>query len=204
MVRITKQALIETLDAVLQQQFFTNDGQILDRGKKESIKITGTRFTYIRIRNTIIDGFHFILGERMDKFIEYLSEKFQVPSDVFSKKLNELEKQMIKVDTRMKFMMIISAMREYWQDFAYQQVINELLQILNNIGSEVEIPSVEILKELISEKFASIFSLLVNLYVLKEMGKLAGTSPKIDDMCYQIMDHLASEIMVKIIEKDFI
>ncbi|MFX0101764.1 MAG: hypothetical protein ACFFCS_19525 [Candidatus Hodarchaeota archaeon] len=197
---MTKEQLTEALDAVLQQQFLSSDGSILNRTKRESVKIPGTKITYIRIRNAIMSGFHFILGERMDKFTEYLSTKFQVPENIFDEKLASLGDMGRSIDKRMKFIMIISAMREYWQDFAYQKVLEDLKNVIINISGEPEAVSTGDINAIVSSQFGSDFSMLVNIYVLKEMGRLAGNPVKTDDAWYQMIDKLATEVLVKVME----
>ena len=196
MPRLTKNDLIETLDAVLQQQFISSDGKIYDRQKRESINIPGTKFTYIRIKNAIVDGFQFILGGRMDQFLLYLSKKFKVPRNLFEDKLSIIEQQGIPVDTRMQFMMIISAIREYWQDIAYKKVLEDLTMFIKRINENLIIQLDEV-QELVSSNFESDYSMLVNIYVLNEMGKLAGTPLKSQEAWFRIMDKLAAEIALK-------
>ncbi|MHA1792476.1 MAG: hypothetical protein ACTSVI_07515 [Promethearchaeota archaeon] len=202
MTRITKEMLEETVDAVLQQQFISDDGSILNRKKNQAIKITGTRVTYIRVRNLIMDGMRYILGERMDKFVDYLSSKFQVPKNVFDEKMAALGDQVYSMDIKMKFFMIISALREFWQDTARNEIIKELKKLIENISEGRAMPTLKEVNEILSTSFSSDFSMLINIRLLQILGKLARINIQPDEYCYEIMDKLAVEIMLKLIEGD--
>ncbi|MHA1998441.1 MAG: hypothetical protein ACTSU9_10000 [Promethearchaeota archaeon] len=188
---------METLDAVLQQQLLSSDGLLLDRQKRKEVKISNIKLLYIRVKNAIVDGFHFILGERMDKFIDYLSSKFGIPVEFFSKKLEEIHGQGISIDKRMEFMMIISTMREYWQDHAYSQVIKEISEIVETLSNGQQFIPYDELNALLSSKFGPGFSLMVNIYVLKEMGSIVGVPVKGDDRAwYELLDKISAEVLL--------
>lgn len=192
--RLTKDMLVEVLDAILQQQFISGDGCILDRRKKAAVHIQGTKFTYIRIRNAIVDGIHLVLGLTMDKFIAYLSSKFKVPVEMLDEKIKSMTMQGMNPDIKTQFFMIISAMRDYWQDLASKKVLDELLSILGRITNREQDVSPGRVHELVSTKFNSTYSLLENIYVLREMGRLAGTTLDADRTWHELMDRLAAEI----------
>jgi len=191
--------LAEALDVVLSQQFISENFTILNRQKKESIRIPGTKFTYLRVKNAILDGVKLVLSEQMDKFIEYLSIKFKVPRKAFDDKLASFgEQQILVMDNRMKFTMIIATLREYWQDIAYKQVIDEIRKTIYSNNLTPEPPTSEQVNKIVSEHFGPDFSMMVNLMVLKEMGRLAGTPLQYEDEWFKLMDGIASEVALKI------
>lgn len=182
MPTITKELLSEALDLVLQQQFISDSGALLNRTKKEAINIPGTKFTYVRIKNVIMEGAQYVISEQFDKFKEFLSNRFQVPVSKFNDKLAALGvQQLLLIDTRMKFIMIVSTLRECWQDQAYQKVLGDICRIIANMNLDIVPPSTKEVNMILSTHFGPDFSMMVNIYVLKEMGQLVGTSLKIDD-----------------------
>nr|MDO8088571.1 hypothetical protein [Candidatus Sigynarchaeum springense]MDO8115691.1 hypothetical protein [Candidatus Sigynarchaeota archaeon] len=199
MTVLTREMLAEALDVVLSQQFISENFTILNRQKKESIRIPGTKFTYLRVKNAILDGVKLVLSEQMDKFIEYLSIKFKVPRKAFDDKLASFgEQQILVMDNRMKFTMIIATLREYWQDIAYKQVIDEIRKTIYSNNLTPEPPTSEQVNKIVSEHFGPDFSMMVNLMVLKEMGRLAGTPLQYEDEWFKLMDGIASEVALKI------
>nr|MDO8109149.1 hypothetical protein [Candidatus Sigynarchaeota archaeon] len=200
MPAFTKELLSETLDLVLQQQFISDTGGILNRTKKESFNIPGTKFTYVRIKNAILEGAQYVLSEQIDKFIEFLAGKFRVPRKVFDDKLASLGDQLLMMDMRMKLVMILSTLREYWQDIAYQKVIEEICHAIAFMGLDINPPTAAEVKQIVSTDFGPDYSMLVNIYVLMEMGKLAGTLLKADDAWFEMMDRLAAEVVTKLSE----
>lgn len=199
MPTITKELLSEALDLVLQQQFISDSGALLNRTKKEAINIPGTKFTYVRIKNVIMEGAQYVISEQFDKFKEFLSNRFQVPVSKFNDKLAALGvQQLLLIDTRMKFIMIVSTLRECWQDQAYQKVLGDICRIIANMNLDIVPPSTKEVNMILSTHFGPDFSMMVNIYVLKEMGQLVGTSLKIDDAWYEMADRLATEVVAKL------
>ncbi|NMC06900.1 MAG: hypothetical protein GYA24_16900 [Candidatus Lokiarchaeota archaeon] len=196
---LTREMLAEALDVVLSQQFISDSFTILNRQKKEDIRIPGTKFTYLRIKNAILDGAKLVISEQLDKFIDFLSAKFEVPRKAFDDKLASFgEQQLVLMDNRMKFTMVIAALREYWQDVAYKQVLDEIRKTIYMMNMTAGPPAVEQINKIVSEKFGSDFSMMVNIYVLKEMGRLAGTPLQYEDAWFQMLDRISSEIILKL------
>ncbi len=201
MTVLTREMLAEALDVALSQQFISDNFTILNRQKKESVRIPGTKFTYLRVKNAILEGVKFVLSEQMDKFIDYLATKFKVPRKAFDDKLASFgEQQLLMMDNRMKFTMIIATLREYWQDVAYKQVIDEIRNTISSNNLTPEPPTTDQINKIVSEDFGPDFSMMVNLMVLKEMGRLAGTPLQYEDAWFQLMDSIASEVALKIME----
>ncbi|MEX2758163.1 MAG: hypothetical protein Q6365_022505 [Candidatus Sigynarchaeota archaeon] len=199
MTVLTREMLAESLDIVLSQQFISDDFTILNRQKKESIRIPGTKFTYLRVKNAILEGVKLVLSEQMDKFIDYLSTKFKVPRKAFDDKFASFgEQQLLMMDNRMKFTMIIATLREFWQDVAYKQVIDEIRRTIYSNNLTPEPPTSDQVNKIVSEHFGPDFSMMVNLMVLKEMGRLAGTPLQYEDAWFRLMDSMASEVALKI------
>jgi len=197
MPRITKEILAEALDLVLQQQFISDSGTLLNRTKKESFSIPGIKLTYVRIRNTIMEGTQYVISEQLDKFMQFLGDKFRVPVAKFNEKFTAMGEQQAMLDTRMKFIMIVSTLREHWQDTAYQEALGEICRIIDNMNLGIVPPTTKDVNAIVSANFGSDFSMVVNLYVLMEMANIAGTPLKIDDAWYEMMDRLASEVVAK-------
>jgi hypothetical protein len=198
MPTITKQLLSETLDLVLQQQFISDSGALLNRTKKEAINIPGTKFTYVRIKNVIMEGAQYVISEQFGKFMEFLSTRFQVPITKLNDKFTAMgEQQLLLMDTRMKFIIIVSTLRECWQDQAYQKVLGDICRIIANMNLDIVPPSTKEVNTILSTYFGPDFSMMVNLYVLKEMGQLVATTLKIDDAWYEMVDRLATEVVTK-------
>ncbi|MBN2153315.1 MAG: hypothetical protein JW839_17815 [Candidatus Lokiarchaeota archaeon] len=199
MTLLTRGMLAEALDAVLSQQFISDDFTILNRQKKESVRIPGTKFTYLRVKNAILEGVQYVLSEQMDKYIEYLSAKFKVPRKAFDDKLASFgEQQLLVMDNRMKFTMVIATLREFWQDVAYKQVLDEIRKTVYAMNMTAEPPTVDQINRIVSADFGPDFSMMVNIYVLKEMGRLAGTPLQYEDAWFHLMDGIASEVVLKI------
>ncbi|MEX2682755.1 MAG: hypothetical protein Q6373_014285 [Candidatus Sigynarchaeota archaeon] len=59
-------------------------------------------------------------------------------------------------------------------------------------------PTADQVNKIVSEHFAPGFSMMVNLMVLKEMGRLAGTPLQYEDAWFRLMDGMASEVALKI------
>ncbi|HME52935.1 MAG TPA: hypothetical protein VKM55_12010 [Candidatus Lokiarchaeia archaeon] len=197
MPRITKELLTEALDLVLQQQFISDSGALVNRTKKESFSIPGTKLTYVRIKNAIMEGIQYVISEQFDRFMEFLGTKFQVPVAKLNEKFTAMGDQQAMLDTRMKFIMIVSTLREYWQDLAYQQVLGDICRIIANMNLDIVPPSTKEVNTILSTHFGPDFSMMVNLHVLKEMGQAVGTPLKIDDAWYEMMDRLAAEVAAK-------
>jgi hypothetical protein len=199
MTVLTRGMIAEVLDVVLSQQFISESFTILNRQKKESVRIPGTKFTYLRIKNAILDGVQYLLSEQMDKFIAFLSAKFQVPRKAFDEKLASFgEQQLMMMDDRMKLTMVLATLREFWQDVAYKQVLDEIRKTIYSMNMTAEPPTVEQVNRIVSADFGPDFSMMVNIYVLKEMGRLAGTPLQYEDAWFQMMDRIASEVVLKI------
>lgn len=196
---LTREMLAEALDVVLSQQFISESFTILNRQKKEAIRIPGTKFTYLRIKNAILEGIKFVLSEQMDKFIDFLSAKFKVPRKAFDDKLASFgEQQLLIMDNRMRFTMVIATLREFWQDVAYKQVLDEIRKTIYLMNMTANPPTTEQINKIVSAEFGPDFSMMVNIYVLKEMGRLAGTPLQYEEAWFQMMDRIASEIIMKI------
>jgi hypothetical protein len=202
MPRITKEILAEALDLVLQQQFISDSGSLLNRTKKESFSIPGIKLTYVRIRNTIMEGTQYIISEQLDKFMQFLGDKFHVPVAKFNEKFTAMGEQQAMLDTRMKFIMIISTLREHWQDTAYQEALGEICRIIANMNLGIVPPTTKDVNMIVSANFGPDFSMMVNIYVLMEMANIAGTPLKIDDAWYEMLDRLATEVVAKILGND--
>ncbi len=199
MTILTREMLAEALDAVLSQQFISDNFTILNRQKKESIRIPGTKFTYLRIKNAILEGGQYVLIGEMDKYIDFLAAKFKVPRKAFDDKLASFgEQQLMMMDDRMKFTMVIATLREFWQDVAYKQVLDEIRKTIYTNNLTAEPPTVDQINKIVSADFGPDFSMIVNIYVLKEMGRLAGTSLQYEDAWFQMMDRITSEVALKI------
>jgi hypothetical protein len=199
MTNLTRGTIAEVLDVVLSQQFISENFTILNRQKKESIRIPGTKFTYLRIKNAILDGVQLLLSEQMDRFIDLLSSKFQMPRKAFDDKLASFgEQQLLLMDDRMKLTMVIATLREYWQDVAYKQVLDEIRKTIYMMNMTAEPPTVEQVNKIVSAEFGPDFSMMVNIFVLKEMGRLVGTPLQYEDAWFQMMDRLASEVILKL------
>ncbi len=200
MTVLTREMIAEVLDVVLSQQFISENFTILNRQKKESVRIPGTKFTYLRIKNAILEGVQYILSEQMmGKYVDFLSAKFKVPRKAFDDKLASFgEQQLLMMDDRMKFTMIIATLREFWQDVAYKQVLDEIRKTVYSMNMTAEPPTVEQVNMIVSADFGPDFSMMVNIYVLKEMGRLAGTPLQYEDAWFKLMDSIASEVVLKI------
>jgi hypothetical protein len=201
MTILTKEMFAEALDVVLSQQLISDKFTLMDRQKKESFSIPGTKFTYLRIRNAILDGVQYVLSEQMEKFIDFLSGKFHVPRKTFDDKLASFgEQQLVMMDNRMRFTMIIAALREYWQDIAYKQVLDEIRKTIYQMNMAADPPSTDMIRKIVNEHFGQDYSMMVNIHVLKEMGRLVGTSLKYEDAWFKMLDRIAAEVLVKLID----
>ena len=197
MPRLTKEILAEALDLVLQQQFISDSGALLNRTKKESFSIPGIKLTYVRIKNAIMEGTQYVISEQLDKFMQFLGDKFHVPVTKFNEKFTAMGDQQAMLDTRMKFIMIVSTLREHWQDTAYQEALGEICRIIANMNLGIVPPTTKDVNAIVSANFGPDFSMVVNLYVLMEMANVAGTPLKIDDAWYEMMDRIAAEVLAK-------
>ncbi len=186
--------LSETLDVVLQQQFMSDSGKLLNRTKREEVDIPGMKFTMIRLKKAIMAGLQLVLGGRIDKFIDFLADKFQVPKDLFESRLSLLGEQYHAMDTRMKFMMIISVLREHWQDAAYNKVVDEVLRLVVK-NWDGDLPNRDKVHEILSSRCGPDFSMAVNISILAEMSRLVGTPLKAQDSWLDVMDRLVAATM---------
>jgi len=202
MPTISKDLLAEALDLVLQQQFISDSGALLNRTKKESFNVPGIKLTYVRIKNTILEGSQYVISEHFDKFMQFLGDRFKVPVTKLNEKFTAMGEQQAMLDTRMKFIMIVSALREYWQDAAYQEVVGEICRVIATMNLGIVPPSTKNVNDILSANFGPDFSMMVNIYVLMEMANIAGTPLKIDDALYEMMDRLASEVAAKLAGSD--
>nr|MDO8116916.1 hypothetical protein [Candidatus Sigynarchaeota archaeon] len=112
----------------------------------------------------------------------------------FSDKLSSFGEQYYAMDTRMKFMIIISVMREHWQDIAYKKVVDEVLRLIVK-NWEGDLPSREKVHEILSSRCGPDFSMAVNIGILAEISKLVGTPLKVQDSWLDVMDRLISATM---------
>jgi hypothetical protein len=102
------------------------------------------------------------------------------------------------MDDRMKLTMVIATLREYWQDVAYKQVLDEIRKTIYMMNMTAEPPTVEQVNKIVSAEFGPDFSMMVNIFVLKEMGRLVGTPLQYEDAWFQMMDRIASEVILKL------
>jgi len=190
----------DTLDAVLQQQLISPSFRIYDRLTRKTLLVPGTKAVYKMIRAGVLEGFRATMGKSMGAFVEFLVQKFRVPKKAFDERLSGLPANDNTVDARLKFIMVVSALREHWQNLAYEEVLSELRALLMRRGIAEADVTRDKLNSVLSLHFGQDFSHLVNLYVVRLWGKVAGIPVKIRPARLSIVNRLVANL-VKILKK---
>jgi hypothetical protein len=198
---LSRDQLANLVDLIFKQQFLADDLNLLNRTKHESIAIPGTKLVYLRIKNAILDGTPFLLGEQQDLFIKHLATRFKVPQEVFDAKLATFGDQLPFIDAQMRIMTIIGVIREYYQDICYKQAIEEARKAIGSMALDIPPPTNEQVNRIASERFGPDFSLLVNLHVLALLGQAAGAPLKYEDAWYQLVDRLSADILTVLFDE---
>lgn len=188
------------MDLIFKQQFLAENLTLLNRTKHESIAIPGTKLVYLRIKNAILDGVPFLLGERQDQFVTYLSTKFKVPQEAFDAKLATFGEQLPYIDDQMRIITIIGVIREYYQDVSYKQAIDEVRKTITGMAFNIPPPTADQVNRIASERFGPDLSLLVNLHVLAQLGQAASAPLKYEDVWYQLVDRLSGDILTVLLD----
>ena len=192
----TIQSMIEdTLEAVLQQQLISPSFRIYDRLSRKTFQVPGTKAAYTAIKNGVMEGFRSMNGNVMGGLVDFLVQKFQVPRKLFDERLAGLPVNDNTVDARLKFMMVVSALREHWQNIAYEQVLTELKGMVVKKGFKDADITRDMLNQILSTHFGQDFSHLVNLYVVRLWGIATRTSLKIRSPRLTLVNHLVASIV---------
>jgi len=191
----TSSSMEETLDAVLQQQMISPSFRVRDRVQKQTLSVPGTKAVFKALKETILAGYRATNGGVLDAFIDFCHERFHVQKQLFDDKLAALPKNDDTVDERLKFIMIVSALRDQWQDSAYETVLADIKRNLHGRGFEI---SRDNLNTMLSQEFGPQFSLMINLYVIRLLGQLTCTSLKIRGPRLKILNALTASVMKKL------
>jgi hypothetical protein len=106
------------------------------------------------------------------------------------------------VDARLHLVMLLSALREHWQNEAYEAVIAEIREIALKRGCNEARTSRDALNNVLSSQFGPAFSHLVNLYVVRSWGRITGTPVKIRSARLTILNSLAASVVKAVREGD--
>jgi hypothetical protein len=192
----------ETIDAVLQQQLITSSFRVMDRVQKRALVVPGTKAAFSALKSAIINTIP------MDKqsadfnaIVENMAREFGVAKVVFDAKLAGLPRNDPSVDARLQLVMLLSVLREHWQNNAYEAVIAEVREMALKRGCNATTTSRDALNKVLSSQFGLEFSHLVNLYVVREWGQLTGKLVKIKSARLTILNSLVASV-VKIMLKD--
>ncbi|MBN2152192.1 MAG: hypothetical protein JW839_12145, partial [Candidatus Lokiarchaeota archaeon] len=181
----------ETIDAVLQQQLLSGSFRVIDRLQKRALLVPGARAAFSAIKSSIVATIP--MDQQNTDFAviaENLAKTFSIGKDIFDAKLACLPLNDPSVDARLHLIMLLSALREHWQNGAYEAVISEIGGITRKRGADVVTTSRESLNNLLSSRFGPEFSHLVNLYVVREWGRITGTAVKIRSARMTILNSL--------------
>lgn len=174
-MRAPSSPLVDTVDAVLQQQLLSSGFRVINRYGNGSIGIPGARSTFTALRGGILDGIPMLDKGDIDGFVSFLSGKFGVPACTFEEKLGTLPSGDVFVDTRLKCMVIVSAMRAHWHDIAYQKAVADLHALVAGRFPPRARPSADRVHEILASELGPVFSHLVNVYELRAWAAVTGT-----------------------------
>ncbi|HME55051.1 MAG TPA: hypothetical protein VKM55_22790 [Candidatus Lokiarchaeia archaeon] len=191
----TTSGIEETLDAVLQQQLISPTFRVYDRIKRQSLSVPGTKAVYKAIKETILAGFRATKKGDLEGFVEFCQGRFNLAKQVFDEKLAALPKNDDTIDERLKFMIIASALRDHWQDMAYETVLAEIATSLRGRGYEI---TRDHLNSILSQDFGPGFSLMVNLFVIRLWSQLTCTPLKIRASRLKILNMLTASVIKKL------
>ena len=195
----TMPGIEETLDALLQQQLISPSFRVYDRIKRQTLSVPGTKAVYKAIKDVIIGGLRASKQGDLDGFIDFCQERFSVQKSVFDEKLATLPRDDATVDERLKFIMIMSAVRDYWQDLAYESVLADIGRNLHGRGHDI---TRDQLNKILSDNFGPAFSLMVNLYVIRLWGQLTSTPVKVRAPRLKILNVLIASVIKTLDGKD--
>ncbi len=201
----SRQIVEETVDALLQQQLVSNSFRVIDRIDKRALVVPGTKAAYSAIRAAILGTIP--MDRQTSDFsaiVENLAREFGVAKHIFDAKLACLPRDDPSVDARLHLVMLLSALREHWQNEAYEDVITEIREIVQKRGCNEARTSRDELNNVLSSKFGPAFSHLVNIYVVRLWGRITGTPVKIRSARLTILNSLAASVVkaVQNIDRD--
>ncbi|MEX2681303.1 MAG: hypothetical protein Q6373_006865 [Candidatus Sigynarchaeota archaeon] len=193
----------ETIDAVLQQQILSSSFRVVDRLQRRALVVPGTKAAFTAIKSSILAAIPIELQKTdFTAIVDNLAHKFGIAKTIFDAKLASLPRDDPTVDARLRLVMLLSALREQWQNDAYETVLSEIGEIARNRGCDKASTSRDNLNKLLSSQFGSEFSHLVNLYVIREWGQLTGMAVKIRSARLSILNKLAAGVVKAIREGD--
>ncbi len=191
----------ETVVALLQQQLLSNSFRVIDRLQKRALVVPGTKAAFSAIKSSILATIP-MDQNRADFTViaENMAREFSIAKGIFDAKLACLPRNDPSVDARLHLVMLLSALREHWQNKAYEDVISEIRTIARRRGCDEANTSRDSLNNVLSSQFGPEFSHLVNLYVVREWGRITGTPVTIRSARLAILNSLAASV-VKVIKK---
>ncbi|MHA1793682.1 MAG: hypothetical protein ACTSVI_13635 [Promethearchaeota archaeon] len=184
--------LEEALDLILQQQFLSPSFRVYNRTKEKTILVKGVKSVYHAIRDMIVKGFTHLDNGKLDSFIQYLSNTFQVPVEPINEKVNLLDNDVFSSDNTMKFVQAISALREYWLHEVYEQIIDDVKKMVISKTKKRFTPTRDEINLILSEHAGPYFSLMQNLYTLRLWSKISGKKIMIRSHWISLMNKLTS------------
>ncbi len=191
----------ETVDAVLQQQLISSSFRVIDRLQRRALVVPGTKAAFSAIKSSILATIPMdTQSVDFTTIAENMASKFGVAKVIFDAKLACLPRDDPSVDARLRLVMLLSALRENWQNEAYEVVISEIREIARKRGCDEASTSRDNLNNVLSSQFGPEFSHLVNLYVVRLWGHITGTPVKIRSARLTILNFLAASV-VKVVHK---
>jgi hypothetical protein len=196
-----RQVVEETLDAILHQQMISSSYRVLDRISKHALSVPGTKAAYSAIKAAILDSMCIDKDTLpLQSIIDNLARDFGIKKSMFEEKIASLPQNDASVDSRLQYMMILSVLREHWQNEAYEAVLSELRGLMAKRGCNAALITRDVVNKVLSLQFGPAFSHLVNIYVVRAWGRITGTSIKIRSARLTILNYLVNNL-VKALEK---
>nr|MDO8086878.1 hypothetical protein [Candidatus Sigynarchaeum springense] len=193
----------ETIDAVLQQQILSSSCRVVDRLQRRALVVPGTKAAFMAIKSSVLAAIP-MEAQKVDftAIVDNLAREFGIEKTIFDAKLASLPRDDPTVDARLRLVMLLSALREQWQNEAYEFVLSEIGKIARNRGCDKASTSRDNLNNVLTSQFGPEFSHLVNLYVIREWGHLTGTAVKIRSARLTILNTLAAGVVKAIQQGD--
>lgn len=191
----------ETIDAVLQQQLLSSSYRVLDRVQKRALLVPGTKAAFRALKSAIMDLVP-VEARAIDlpTLAEHLAREFHVAKTDFDAKLASLPPNDPSVDARLQLVMLLSVLREHWQNDAYELVIAEIREMALRRGCDAACISRDALNRALSSRFGPAFSHLVNLYVIRTWGQITGVPIKIRSARMTVLNSLVASV-VRMVQK---
>lgn len=195
MNKVDRTKLEEALDYILQQQLISHSFRIYNRTKKDKLLVAGTKANLSAIKEKIMKGLDLVKDIEMDAFINFLVEEFNLPRKQFEDKLEKLTASGFPQDITMFFIQVTSVLREFWQDVAYKEVVDDVHNMVTKKGKFTKRPSRDLIHEILCNALSEPFSLLVNLYVVRTWSKITGKTINFRGPWLSLMNTLTAQVI---------